>query len=268
MMMMNKASKPSPTSPKRKGGNFLPALCGVFGTLIIVLVIVACVPLTVPRLLGYEIYEVVSGSMAPEIPVGSVIYVKHIEPEEIQEQEIIAFWKDAVPVTHRVLENHKVVGEFITKGDANEIEDFEPVPYDALIGRVEHHFPMVGSLLTVLASGMGKLYLLCFAACGVMFNILASRLSDSRREREILAESEFIRNYEFGEKKPSAVDLPEDQEAEISVGPKKPRREDQKNEKAPRSARRSDGPDAGHLLRLGGRRPLYPPSVQCRRKAL
>ncbi len=58
-----------------RGGKLIPALCNLLGTLILVLVIASCLPLTVPRLFGYEIYEVVSGSMEPEIPVGSVIYV-------------------------------------------------------------------------------------------------------------------------------------------------------------------------------------------------
>ena len=224
-MTMTNKQNPVPKAFKRKGGNFIPALCGVLGTLILVLVILSCIPLTLPRLFGYEIYEVVSGSMAPEIPVGSAIYVRPAAPEEIGEQEIIAFWRNGSVVTHRVLENHKVVGEFITKGDANEIEDFEPIAYDALIGRVERHYPMLGGLMSILSGNAGKAYLLCLAACGVMFNIIASRLRDSGREHEIIAESEFIRNYRFDdekEKQSAAVTAEEDSPS--APEPKKPRR--------------------------------------------
>ena len=58
---------------KKKGGGILPAVCNILGTLILFSVILLCIPVTLPKLFGYQIYDVVSGSMEPEIPVGSVI---------------------------------------------------------------------------------------------------------------------------------------------------------------------------------------------------
>ena len=77
-----------------KSRKLLPGLCSMLGTLLILAVIAAFLPLTVPRLLGYEVYEVISGSMEPEIPVGSVIYVKAAEPEMISGGDIIAFGEE------------------------------------------------------------------------------------------------------------------------------------------------------------------------------
>ena len=88
----------------------LPAFCSLAGTVILLCVIGAFLPLTIPNLLGYQIYEVVSGSMEPEIPVGSVIYVKAAAPEEIGEGEIIAFMRNSSVITHRVEENRFVEG--------------------------------------------------------------------------------------------------------------------------------------------------------------
>ncbi len=85
-------SKNNDTSEYRsghKGGKLLPALCSVSGTLILISVIAVCIPITVPKLTGYEIYNVVSGSMEPEIPVGSAIYVKAAAPEDVQELSLI-----------------------------------------------------------------------------------------------------------------------------------------------------------------------------------
>ena len=59
---------------------------------LLVLLVVVCVPLTVPRFFGVHIYSVVSGSMEPAIPTGSLIYIAEALPEEIQEEEIIAFY--------------------------------------------------------------------------------------------------------------------------------------------------------------------------------
>ena len=167
-----------------RGGKLVPALCNLVGTLILILVIASCVPLTLPRLFGYEIYEVVSGSMEPEIPVGSVVYVAAVEPGDIQENDIIAFRSGQTIITHRVVTNRRLDGEFITKGDANEQEDMNSVPYENLIGRVEHHFPVVGRLMVVYTGTVGKVYVLCFAACGAMLNMLAGRLRERNREEE------------------------------------------------------------------------------------
>ena len=163
-------------SQPRKKRKVIPIICRVLGIIFILAVIVTALPLTIPKLLGYEIFNVESGSMEPEIPVGSVIYVKPTPPEDIQENDIITFSKEGVTVTHRVIENHIVEGEFVTKGDATEKEDVTPVPYASLVRKVTAHFAVLGKFLVVYSSTIGKVYVLLVAACGVMLNILGSML--------------------------------------------------------------------------------------------
>lgn len=163
---------------RRRPGGLLPALCNAAGMLILAGVILSCLPLTVPRLLGYEIYHVVSGSMEPAIPVGSAVYVAGTAPEEIREGDVIAFMSGESVVTHRVVRNRVVEGEFVTKGDANAAGDMHPVEYEELIGRVEYHVPFIGQLMVLYTGTVGKIYAICFAACGAMLNMLAGRLRD------------------------------------------------------------------------------------------
>lgn len=158
----------------------LPAFCRVLGIALLVIVIGLCAPITVPRVLGFEIYEVVSGSMEPEIPVGSVLYVKPVDPESVEQDEIIAFQDVDEVVAHRVVKNRKGFGEFVTKGDANNTEDREPIPYDAVVGRVELHLPVFGMAMALYSSVMGKIYLLLTAGCGLMLCMLANRLEDEQ----------------------------------------------------------------------------------------
>lgn len=172
----------SEKTPRKKWA--LPAFCNLIGSLILLTVILSCVPVTVPRFLGYESYSVVSGSMEPEIPVGSIIYVKPVEPVDVAEGEVIAFQSGGSVVTHRVIANQQVEGQFTTKGDANAAEDVNAVPYGALLGRVERHYPMLGALLGLYGSTVGKVYVLCFAACGAMLNVLASRMRERCRQRD------------------------------------------------------------------------------------
>ena len=158
----------------------LPALCNIFGILILLSVIFLYLPVTVAKLRGNEVYNVVSGSMAPEIPVGSIIYVEPAAPETIAEEEVIAFYSGSTVIAHRVVKNRAGEGEFITKGDANEENDMNPVKYAELVGRVSWHCPVMGGLLEVSTSAAGRVYIVCFAACGAMLNILAGRLRANR----------------------------------------------------------------------------------------
>ena len=169
--------------PIKKGGMFIPALCNVIGTLLLIAVIATTIPLAVPSFLGYEAYNVVSGSMEPTIPEGSVIYVEHTEPSAIVEDDIIAFYKEGTVVTHRVTENRVVTGVFITKGDANEKEDISPVQYSEVIGRVKYHFPYLGNYLMIYSHQVTKVYLMVLAFCGVMFNVLAGRMRAHSEEK-------------------------------------------------------------------------------------
>ena len=173
---MKNRIKAEALSTASKGGNVIPTLCNLMGTLILLAVIASCLPLTLPRLLGYEIYEVVSGSMEPEIPIGSVIYVKEAEPEGIREGDIIAFRSGSSVITHRVIQNKLVEGEFVTKGDANAGEDLRAISYSELIGFVAYHFPAAGRLMALYTSTVGKVYVILVAACGAMLNMLAGRL--------------------------------------------------------------------------------------------
>jgi len=160
-----------------KKGRAAAVICRIIGTLILVFVILTFLPVTVPRWMGYEVYGVVSGSMEPMIPVGSIVYVKPAEGEDISVGEVIAYSGGGAPIVHRVIENHPDEKELITKGDANDTKDLTPIPYQQVIGRVTKHFPVIGNLLMVWSGSLGKILLLCLAVSGALFNIIAGRLS-------------------------------------------------------------------------------------------
>ena len=169
--------------PVKKGGMFLPALCNIIGTLILIAVIAISVPLAVPRLLGYEAYNIETGSMEPTLPVGSVAYVEGVDPREVATDDIIAYDYNGAVVTHRVVQNQYFSEEFTTKGDANDSQDINAVPYRNLIGRVRYHIPYIGPIMLLCTSRVGKIYLLALAFCGVMFNMLAGVLRRRAEEK-------------------------------------------------------------------------------------
>ena len=163
-------------------------LCRITGGLLLAAVILLCVPLTVPRLFGCQIYTVVSGSMEPAIPTGSVVYVKTADPDSICKNDVIAYYSgtdNGAIITHRVVQNQVISGVFITKGDANEKEDLLPVAYDRFIGKVVFWAPVAGRILAVMAQPVGKLAIVCLLAAAVLLMYLAEKIQDKNASDNI-----------------------------------------------------------------------------------
>lgn len=147
------------------------------GSLVIISVILVLIPLSLPRLFGFETYNIVSGSMEPEISVGSLILVKYKEPKEIQENEIITFYSNGTVVTHRVTKNNAFEGKLTTKGDANESEDITTTSYNDVIGVVEYHFPILGALGEYFSTNSGKLLVVELIVCAFLLHIVANKVN-------------------------------------------------------------------------------------------
>lgn len=154
-------------------------VCSVIGTLLLLVAILICIPLTLPRLAGYQIYHVISGSMEPAIPVESVVYVKDVAPADIQKKDVIAFHSvlgEEAIITHRVVSNNRVAGEIVTKGDANTKEDMEPVPYENVLGKIALTVPVLGKILATIATIQGKAVVGSVILLALLLHIAAGRL--------------------------------------------------------------------------------------------
>lgn len=180
-------------SNKDKGGRLVPVLCRIAGIFLIVSVLAFGGALVIPQGLGYGVYNIMSGSMEPEIPVGSIIYVRPVEPSTIEEGEIVVYNRrisdDEIDptefvVAHRVVRVSQMQSEFRTKGDANETEDINPVKFSEVLGVVRYHFPFLGQFMAIYTTLPGKICLIGVALCGVLLNVLAGRLTDRRREED------------------------------------------------------------------------------------
>ena len=144
-------------------------------------VILLCSLLVLPGMTGFHMYNVLSGSMEPAIPVGSLLYVRSGDPEQVEDEDIIAFYgslEDSGIITHRVVKNNVVSGTFFTKGDANDKEDPTPVSYDNYIGRVTLSVPYVGRVLTIMTSLEGKIAAACIVGLGVILNVIGGRIGN------------------------------------------------------------------------------------------
>lgn len=97
----------------------------------------------VPRIFGFTFFRVVTGSMEPNIPVDALIVVRNVEPETLAEGDVISFFSRDPSLlgevnTHRIVRIGGEGGEltFLTKGDANNVEDRYVTQAEDVIGKV------------------------------------------------------------------------------------------------------------------------------------
>ncbi|MDO5141280.1 MAG: signal peptidase I [Eubacteriales bacterium] len=107
-----------------------------------------------PSFAGYSLFTVMTGSMEPELPVGSLVAVKKCEPSEINAGDIISFYSRDPSIsgsvnTHRVLETRNENGQyqFMTKGDANAAPDKDITYGQDVIGKVVFRSVSLGKII-------------------------------------------------------------------------------------------------------------------------
>ena len=126
--------------------NTVKKIWNIFTTVIVIVVVLCAVFLMGTRLMGYKVFNVVSGSMAPTYNVGDLIYVKAVAPESVKVGDPITFVlnEDLAVATHRVIDINAAEEHFYTKGDANDSADAAPVHFKNLIGVPKFSIPKLG----------------------------------------------------------------------------------------------------------------------------
>ena len=149
----------------------------------------------VPRVFGYSVVNIISGSMEDTIPEGSYILVKATSPEKIKKDDIICFYSSdptisGLPNTHRVVADPIVTDagiEFVTKGDANNAEDKYTAKGENLVGRYVKTMNALGGFVSMLDGGGMNVLLFCLEGL-----VLALALGNflSARKRAIAENAE------------------------------------------------------------------------------
>lgn len=191
-------------------------LCVVFGFMLIcnitIIVKGTIAPERPPAVFGVTPMVVLSGSMSgnaeDHIEVGDLIFVGPAEPDELQEGDVIAFMEEnsTSVTTHRIMEiTENDLGErvFITKGDANNVEDQIPVTEDRVVGIYLSRIPKVGDFALFLQEPLGMILfigvpLLAFIIYDIIRRQRMANKADAKTS-ELEAELERLRKL-AGEK--------------------------------------------------------------------
>lgn len=140
-------------------------------------------PEKIPDFMGYKPFIVMSGSMAPDIMVGDLIITQEAKPEDLSAGDVIAYrYGEESVITHRIQEVTRQDGAlaFITKGDANNVEDNEVPTADRLEGRLRWTLPGLGNAAMFLQTPGG---LLLAAGSPVLLFILIDTLRRRRADK-------------------------------------------------------------------------------------
>lgn len=143
-----------------------------------------------PRTGRYQVMTVLTGSMTPTIPAGSLVVVRPVDPANLRVGDVITY---RIPVQDRRVVTHRVV-ELIqsgtaptvrTKGDALEESDpwttrFAGEP----VWRVQASVPIVGATLRAMQRPVVRQATVLVAPALLALALVASIWRSSRRDDE------------------------------------------------------------------------------------
>ena len=150
----------------------------MLSTILTVLLCLMILLLSGLRLLGWIPLAVLSGSMEPQYPVGSLIFVRPIAAEDVKLGDPITFYMadGRTLATHRVTQVDEASQSFKTKGDANAVEDQGTVSFDRLVGSPQFCVPLAGYVSILAGSAQGKMILGAALLVLVLLAFLPGRL--------------------------------------------------------------------------------------------
>ncbi|WP_337576197.1 signal peptidase I [Fournierella sp.] len=143
-------------------------ICNFLSTIVLIVLLAAAAVILVPMLLGYKEMAVLSGSMEPTIPVGSLVYVKPMEASELEAGDVCTYYLSdgETFVTHRVMSIDANAQTLVTQGDANENADGD-IQFSQVYGRADFHLPYLGFAIQNIRTPVGIM-----SICGVVMLVI------------------------------------------------------------------------------------------------
>ena len=171
-------------------GKTLKKILNVISTILVAIVVVLALLLVGARFIGLNVYTVLSGSMEPTYHVGSLIYVKDVDTDELKAGDVITYMLDEdTIVTHRIAdvipdETDPSIIRFQTKGDANDSVDGSLVHYKNVIGTPVFSIPKLGYLANYIQKPPGRYIAISAGAIILLLVFLPDLFSDDDKSKK------------------------------------------------------------------------------------
>lgn len=147
---------------------------------IAILLIVSIFPITG----NIKFMIVQSGSMAPDIKMGSIVVVKPMAEYKIG--DVITFGKitkTKAPTTHRIhdieISESKIL--YITKGDANNAPDQKKVQANEVIGKVLFSVPYLGYVVNFAQKPLGFVLVIIVPAAIIVYDEIRKIFKEAKK---------------------------------------------------------------------------------------
>jgi signal peptidase len=158
-------------------------------SLMIGLVVLLAILLFGLRFVGLTPYTVLSPSMEPKYPTGSLIYLVKVDPDELQVKDVITFrLGGGTTATHRIIE--LVADEqdpthirFRTKGDNNDTPDGSLVEKDAVVGKAVLCIPYLGYLAQYMQKPPGSYTVIAIGLAMIAYTIVVDMVTETKKEK-------------------------------------------------------------------------------------
>lgn len=158
----------------KKIGNILTNIFFIIAIIVIIAGVLCAV-------FHYRPSVVVSGSMEPEIPTGSLVFID-TDDREPAVGDIIAFHKDDVRVTHRVVEITEQ--GYVTKGDNNDSVDVGVVLPSQVDGTTVITIPVLGYIVKTLVTLPALIIIVTLLICWFLIKKLFVKKDDEETKWE------------------------------------------------------------------------------------
>ena len=160
-------------------------ICNILSTIILVVLLAAAAVILVPMLLGYKEMAVLSGSMEPTIPVGSLVYVKPVEASELEAGDVCTYYLSdgETFVTHRVISIDPDAQTLVTQGDANDTSDGD-LSFEQVFGRADFHLPYLGLAIQNMRTPAGIMVICGVVALVILLNFIPAIIDVGEEEKK------------------------------------------------------------------------------------
>lgn len=201
----------------------LKKIWNVISSILVALVVLLALLLVGARVVGLQVFTVLSGSMEPTYHTGSLIYVKKVDPYTIKEGQPITFMLDENTVaTHRVVgivpdEEDPTVIRFRTKGDANEAEDGSLVHYKNVIGTPIFSIPYLGYVADYIQHPPGMYIAISAGAVLLLLVFIPDIFADDKEQEKKKKSSRRKKGAHAAAHKAAAVDVTPEEPADESL---------------------------------------------------
>lgn len=160
-------------------------VCNILSGIVFIILLALAILMFVPNFIGYKGFAVISGSMEPKIPVGSIVYAKEAEFSDLEVGDVISYKiNNDTMVTHRIYSIDEKKQTVVTKGDANEKVDTAEVKSDQIVGKVAMSIPLIGYITIYAKTPIGIIAICTIAAVLILLNFLPDIFEKENKKEE------------------------------------------------------------------------------------